>query len=51
MKERTKDDFYEGHTSNYLNVLFKSDCDVVNQIIKVKITKIENNKIYGKEIK
>lgn len=49
--ERTKDDFYEGHTSNYLNVLFKSDCDVVNQIIKVKITKIENNKIYGKEIK
>lgn len=48
--ERKKDNYYEGHTSNYLNVLFKSNKDLINEIVKVEIIKIENNIIYGEEI-
>lgn len=48
--ERQKDNFYEGHTSNYLNVKFKSNKNLVNKFVKVLITKIENNIIYAKEV-
>ena len=48
--ERQKDNFYEGHTSNYLNVKFKSNKNLVNKFVKVQITKIENNIIYAKEV-
>ena len=48
--ERIKDNYFEGHTSNYLNVKFESNKDVINKFVKVQITKIENNIIYAKEV-
>lgn len=50
--EQSKNDYYLGHSSNYLEIYVKSDEDLINQIIKVKCVKIINNdKIYAEIIK
>ena len=38
---------YEGHTSNYINVLAKSDKDIKNKILKVKLTGIDKDHALG----
>lgn len=40
-------DIYEGHTSNYIKVFVKSDKDLKNNIIPVKMTEIKNDFIKG----
>ncbi|MDD3839092.1 MAG: tRNA (N(6)-L-threonylcarbamoyladenosine(37)-C(2))-methylthiotransferase MtaB [Clostridia bacterium] len=39
--------YYEGHTDNYIKVLSKSDYDIINKIMDVKLTKIFNESIIG----
>ncbi len=39
-------DIYEGHTTNYLNIKIKSDKNIVNTIVEVKII-AENNQYFG----
>ena len=49
--EQVKNGYYVGHTSNYLEVYVKNRTNLTdNMIIKVKIEKIENGKLIGKEI-
>jgi threonylcarbamoyladenosine tRNA methylthiotransferase MtaB len=36
-----------GHTSNFLQVFMPKDLDKIGKLYNVKITKIENGKIYG----
>lgn len=43
----SKDGFYMGHTKNYLPVYIKSDENLKDKIIKVKITNYENNMLIG----
>jgi len=38
---------YEGHTSNYINVLAKSDKDIRNKILKVKLVGIDRDHALG----
>lgn len=38
---------YEGYSKNYIHVTFKSNKDIFNEIVKVKITNIENNNLRG----
>ena len=45
--ETIKNGYYVGHSSNYLEVLVKSDIDLTNQILKVKITKINEENMKG----
>lgn len=45
--ETIKNGYYIGHTSNYLEVLVKSDIDLTNKILKVKITKINEENMKG----
>lgn len=47
LAEAKKNKHWHGHTSNYLDVYFESNKDLVNKIIKVKIISYENDKIYG----
>lgn len=48
---RDKDGYFEGHTSNYIKVLVKTDKDLSNQLVNVKIREIkEEETVYG-EIK
>ncbi|MBE7021174.1 MAG: tRNA (N(6)-L-threonylcarbamoyladenosine(37)-C(2))-methylthiotransferase MtaB [Ruminococcaceae bacterium] len=44
------DGFYMGHTSNYLPVFVKSDEDIRDKLVKVKITDYKNNRLIGKII-
>ena len=39
--EEKEDDYYKGHTSNYIMVKYKTEDMLENQIKKVKITKKE----------
>lgn len=49
--EQVKNGYFVGHTSNYLEVYVKNrDGLTDNMIINVKIEKIENGKLIGKEI-
>lgn len=45
--EQTKNGYYVGHTSNYIEINVKTDEDLINQIRKVKITKISENLVEG----
>lgn len=46
--EQRKGDYWIGHTSNYLELHIKSRrANLVNEIIKCKITEIKNGKIYA----
>ncbi len=45
--EREKNGYYEGHTMNYTQVVVKSDIDISNQILNVKITEADKNKCVG----
>ncbi len=45
--EREKNGYYEGHTMNYTQVVVKSDIDISNQILNVKITKADKNRCVG----
>ncbi len=44
------DGFYMGHTSNYLPIYIKSDKDIKDKLIKVKITDYKNFKLIGELI-
>ncbi len=41
--EREENGFYEGHTRNYIKVLCKAEKDLTNQIVKVKLTKVNDD--------
>ena len=44
----TYHDIYQvGHTSNYLEVNIIYNENLIGQMVKVEITKYENNKLYG----
>lgn len=45
--EREKNGYYEGHTMNYTQVIVKSDKDISNQILNVKITNVDKNRCVG----
>lgn len=45
--EREKNGYYEGHTMNYTQVIVKSDNDISNQILNVKITNVDKNRCVG----
>ena len=38
---------YEGHTTNYIKVKGTSDKDLTNVICRTKITKAENEELFG----
>ena len=46
----TKEGFYMGHTANYLPVYVKSDEDIRDILVKVKITDYKNSKLIGEII-
>lgn len=49
---RDKDGYFEGHTSNYIKVLVKTDKDLSNEIVDVKINRIKcEETVYGEEVK
>ncbi len=49
--ERLEGEYYEGHTRNYIKVLCKSDRDLTNQLVNVKLTDIAGEEtMYGKLI-
>ncbi len=46
--ERLEGEYYEGHTRNYIKVLCKSDKDIKNQLVTVKLTGIAGEEtMYG----
>lgn len=45
--EEKETGFFKGHTANYMLVKFKSDRDVVNEIVKVDIDDVSGNEICG----
>ena len=50
--ENKKNGYYHGHTSNYLDVYFKSDEELVpNSIVNVEIIDYIDDVIYGKVVK
>ena len=42
--------YYKGHTANYINVKFKTDADVSNQILKIKITGKDNLSLLSEDV-
>ena len=48
--EEGKNDFYQGHTDNFLMVKVKSVKDISNQILEVSIEDIDNLELYGNVI-
>ena len=48
--EEKEGDYYKGHTKNYMMIYVKSNDNLNNQIRRVKIEKIEDDKIIGKLI-
>lgn len=49
--ETTKNGYYHGHTSNYLDVYFKSDLsDLDNKIVKVVLDKSDGKIVYGRMV-
>lgn len=49
--EQKKKEYWIGHTSNYLEVYLESDEELSNKVIKCKITKMKNNKLFAEEVK
>ena len=47
LAEAKKNNYWHGHTSNYLDVYFKSDIELENKIVKVKIKSYQNKIILG----
>ena len=45
--EELNDGYYKGHTSNYLMVKVKSEKNISNKIMNVKIIEINNNELIG----
>ena len=45
--EAKKGSLWHGHTSNYLDVYFESNNELENKIVKVKLNKYQNGKIFG----
>lgn len=45
--EEKQGEFYKGHTSNYIEVKTKSEKDIQNEILNVKIEKQEGLELYG----
>ena len=45
--EAKKNNYWHGHTSNYLDVYFESNDLLENKIVKVKIKSYQNNIIFG----
>jgi threonylcarbamoyladenosine tRNA methylthiotransferase MtaB len=45
--EQRNGDYYEGHTSNYINVWVKTEDELKNSIKNVNIDYYENEKAYG----
>lgn len=45
--EEKDEEFFKGHTANYLLVKAKSDIDISNKVVKVKIEKQENLELIG----
>lgn len=45
--EREKDGYFHGYTSNYIKVRIKSDRDLKNKVLKIKLNEMEGNKISG----
>ncbi|MEE0858079.1 MAG: tRNA (N(6)-L-threonylcarbamoyladenosine(37)-C(2))-methylthiotransferase MtaB [Acutalibacteraceae bacterium] len=45
--ERQKNGYYEGHTTNYTQVIVKTDKELSNKIENVKITEISGDKCIG----
>lgn len=48
---RDKDGYFEGHTSNYIKVLVKSNNDLSNKIVNVKIKEIKEEETVFGELK
>lgn len=46
-EQKNKAGYWTGYTSNYMQVAMKSDQDLHNQIIEVKIDKIQENQLIG----
>ena len=46
--EEKDGDFYKGHTGNYLLVKFKSNEDVINQLVKVRIKEFTEHELIGR---
>jgi threonylcarbamoyladenosine tRNA methylthiotransferase MtaB len=49
--EQKKKEYWIGHTSNYLEVYLESNEELTNKVIKCKITKMKNNKLFAEEVK
>lgn len=45
--EKEKDGFYEGYTSNYIKVKYKTEANLQNQIVKMRFTSLEADKLIG----
>lgn len=48
--EQMHGEYYVGHTSNYLEVLVKSDFDLTGKMVEVKIISLKDDKLYGEII-
>lgn len=48
--EEKDGDFYKGHTGNYLLVKFKSNEDVINQLVKVRIKEFTEHELIGEDV-
>lgn len=49
-EEEKEDGFFEGHSTNYINVRIKSKTSLENEIRSVKVTEIEGLYAFGEEI-
>ena len=50
IEEKDENDFYKGHTSNYLMSKMKSDKNLINEIVELKINKVEDFTLVGEII-
>lgn len=48
--EQKKNEYWIGHTSNYLEIYLESNEDLTNKVIKCKIKKMKNNKLIAEEV-
>jgi tRNA A37 methylthiotransferase MiaB len=49
--EQKKNNYWIGHTSNYLEVKFVSKEELTNKLVLVKLNKVDNNTIIAEFIK
>lgn len=48
--EKQTDDTWSGHTDNYLKVYTKSDKDLTNRLLPVKLTKVSGDGVWGEKM-